>query len=227
MKLQKRDLRSKCVRREQVTRPRSVISVCALPTGGRRTSALLAFRFAWHDLAIPYLHFNPAHCFVLEKAGSVVGYIVTASDTREYEKWQQGFWWPKVKEKLKAFKAETDSDRHFLNALAQNQLPAPSYADDFPAHLHINLLPEAQGGGNGRKLMRAALEQLRADGVSGIHLEVNRENLRAVGFYEVMGFGRVAKRVRQFMRAAFDVCRSCFSGPRDKKWKNEGVVWTC
>ncbi len=63
-----------------------------------------------------------------------------------------------------------------------------------PAHLHINLLPEAQGGGNGRKLMRAALEQLRADGVSGIHLEVNRENLRAVGFYEVMGFGRVGEK---------------------------------
>ncbi|WP_051213583.1 GNAT family N-acetyltransferase [Maritalea myrionectae] len=170
----------------------SYICVCTAAGGGDARSLYSRLDLPGLIWAVPYLHFNPAHCFVLERDNSVVGYIVTAADTRAYEQWQHARWWPQVNEGLRDFTPETEADQNFLDALAQNQQPAPDYADQYPAHLHINLLPEAQGGGFGQKLMHAALDQLRADGVSGIHLGVNRNNVRAIGFYKAMGFEQVA-----------------------------------
>jgi len=143
--------------------------------------------------AVPYVHYNSEHCFVVDDGtGTAIGYIVTAANTRAYEAWQQDNWWPRVAAFLNAFEPQTEGDQNFLKALEQNQKPAPDYADEYPAHLHINLLPQAQGGGFGGKLMRTALARLREDGVSGIHLGVNRENHRAIGFYKAMGFEQVA-----------------------------------
>jgi len=57
-----------------------------------------------------------------------------------------------------------------------------------PSHLHIDLLPSAQGRGLGRALMQRLLETLRRDGSDGVHLGVAAANVRAIGFYEHLGF---------------------------------------
>ena len=58
----------------------------------------------------------------------------------------------------------------------------------YPAHLHIDLLPIAQGGGWGRKMIETLLNQMRARGVSAVHLGVGAKNQHAIGFYEHVGF---------------------------------------
>jgi len=58
----------------------------------------------------------------------------------------------------------------------------------YPSHLHIDLLPTAQGRGRGRALMERLLEALRRDGSAGVHLGVAAANARAIGFYEHLGF---------------------------------------
>lgn len=60
----------------------------------------------------------------------------------------------------------------------------------WPAHLHINLLPEARGAGVGRRLMSGWLGQLRADGTAGCHLGTWAENEGAIAFFEANGFRR-------------------------------------
>jgi len=60
----------------------------------------------------------------------------------------------------------------------------------WPAHLHINLLPVARGGGVGRRLVSTWLDALRADGVSGCHLGTWGENAGAIAFFESSGFRR-------------------------------------
>lgn len=60
----------------------------------------------------------------------------------------------------------------------------------YPAHLHINLLPEVRGAGAGATLVRTWLEELRADGVPGCHLQTMQENTSAIAFFESMGFTR-------------------------------------
>ncbi len=60
----------------------------------------------------------------------------------------------------------------------------------WPAHLHINLLPEARGGGVGRRLVQTWLDTLRAEGIAGCHLGTWAENAGAIAFFESTGFRR-------------------------------------
>ena len=69
--------------------------------------------------------------------------------------------------------------------------PGAAFDDPrWPALLHINLLPEARGGGAGRLLMQRYLARLRQQGVPGVHLGAFAENLPALAFFERMGFAR-------------------------------------
>ena len=60
----------------------------------------------------------------------------------------------------------------------------------FPAHLHINLLPEIRGGGAGGRLVTTWLDVLRAEGTPGCFLQTLYENTDAIAFFEAMGFSR-------------------------------------
>lgn len=60
----------------------------------------------------------------------------------------------------------------------------------WPAHLHINLLPVARGGGVGRRLIGTWLDTLRAEGIVGCHLGTWGENAGAIAFFEASGFRR-------------------------------------
>lgn len=67
-------------------------------------------------------------------------------------------------------------------------LPGLPAGPDYPAELHINLLPAWQGRGLGGRLMKAFLDGLRAEGVRGVFLQTSDRNLKAVPFYERLGF---------------------------------------
>jgi ribosomal protein S18 acetylase RimI-like enzyme len=69
-------------------------------------------------------------------------------------------------------------------------LPEPVLDERWPAHLHIDLLPVARGGGVGAQLVTIWLDRLRAEGVAGCHLETMAENTAAIGFFERQGFLR-------------------------------------
>lgn len=65
--------------------------------------------------------------------------------------------------------------------------------------LGIGMLPEARGSGLGRRLMQAAIEAARRQGMERIELEVFASNTRAIALYERLGFVRegVKRRVRR------------------------------
>ena len=58
----------------------------------------------------------------------------------------------------------------------------------FPAHLHVDLLPEGRGRGLGRRLVHAWLGRLRERGVPGVHLGTFAENAGALRFFSGFGF---------------------------------------
>lgn len=69
--------------------------------------------------------------------------------------------------------------------------PETAFLDDrWPAHLHIDLLPEARGLGVGRRLMTGWLDRLRDEGIPGCHLGTWAENDGAIAFFESQGFIR-------------------------------------
>ncbi len=61
----------------------------------------------------------------------------------------------------------------------------------YPAHGHIDLLPEARGRGIGRRAMRFLEEALAGRGAPGMHLPVDPRNRGALAFYDALGFRRL------------------------------------
>jgi ribosomal protein S18 acetylase RimI-like enzyme len=64
----------------------------------------------------------------------------------------------------------------------------PSGMDDFPSHLHVNLLPSARGGGQGARLLADFFDGLAHAGSPGVHVRVGHDNPAALRFYERLGF---------------------------------------
>ena len=60
----------------------------------------------------------------------------------------------------------------------------------WPAHLHIDFLPEGRGKGLGRRIMTAWFERLRGLRVPGVHLGTFAENHPAIRFFEACGMAR-------------------------------------
>ena len=69
----------------------------------------------------------------------------------------------------------------------RSRVPA-ELAEDYPSHLHVNLVPRLQSQGLGRQLMNTLLRALREQGSVGLHFFVWPANQRAVGFYRHLGF---------------------------------------
>jgi len=64
----------------------------------------------------------------------------------------------------------------------------------YPAHLHINLLPEARGRGIGERLMAQLCAEAARRGLPGVHASVLEENRSACRFFERLGFVELARR---------------------------------
>jgi ribosomal protein S18 acetylase RimI-like enzyme len=136
----------------------------------------------------PYLALETRLAFVLDD-GVPVGYVLGARDTGEFDLRCEREWWPSLRERY----ADPPSGRdwtpderlHYL--IHHPPRLAAALLDEYPAHLHINVLPKAQGAGHGRRLITRLLAELHAIGAPGVHLVTGVNNRRAIGFYDRIG----------------------------------------
>lgn len=142
---------------------------------------------------IPYARFVPEFALVLEQQGEVVGYAVAVPDTRAFEAILNQQWWPMLQAQYRATPASAPLDSKVLDAIHQPDAAAEQLVSQWPAHLHINLLPAAQQGGWGRKLIEQLLTLLRQAGVAGVHLGVSLQNEQVCGFYQRLGFTPIVR----------------------------------
>lgn len=142
-----------------------------------------------HMFVLPYVARHPDLAFVVEDDdGTVAGYAVATDDTRAFERWFAADWWPRHAHRWpKPDRERTRQDGTLLYAYGRGSEPEP-YADGFPAHLHIDLLPGVQGQGWGRRLIDALLNALRERGVPAVHLVASVHNTGALAFYTRLGF---------------------------------------
>lgn len=142
----------------------------------------------------PYMDQEPDSLFVAEKDGAVAGYLTGCPDTAAGPKLEALMMSAIAKHKL-FFRRGTAGFllRAMLDGLRDRQAASGDFLDArWPAHLHINLLPEARGTGLGGLLMEAWLDQLRQRAVPGCHLSTILENTRAITFFEKHGFRKHA-----------------------------------
>ena len=144
----------------------------------------------WAEIfVLPYVARHPELAFVVEaEDGRVVGYVVGASDTRAFEEWFRVEWWPRRAARWPRPDGETSRQAGILRYAYSRGEKVESFADAYPAHLHIDLLPEVQGQGFGRRLIDTLIDALRARGSAGLHLVASAENAGAVAFYPRLGF---------------------------------------
>jgi ribosomal protein S18 acetylase RimI-like enzyme len=134
----------------------------------------------------PYLELEPERAFVLEDDGRVAGYVLGTADTRPFVRRYTDGWLPYLTSRYPPPAAASDAGMLELG-LHPERLLRPEL-EPYPAHLHIDLLPAAQGRGLGRRLMATFLTAVAAAGAPGVHLGMDPANTRARGFYERLGF---------------------------------------
>lgn len=136
----------------------------------------------------PYVRYAPDLATVVDGPHGPCGYIVAVGDTAAFVAWYREHWLPR----FRAAHPLIEPPRTTANRLTRTGYHPEGFLgpdqDLFPAHMHIDLLPMAQGRGLGRLLIRRLLSQLRMRGVAGVQLGVGESNHRARRFYEHIGF---------------------------------------
>jgi len=141
-----------------------------------------------HIYAAPYAAFEPELCFVLDDAGTAIGYILGTKDSVGFAKTCEQNWWPGLRKKYVLHDDAQENRTKLLTQVIHRGYRAPAIAAEYPAHLHIDILPQGQGRGFGRQLIERFTNKLRDDSVPALHLGVSRINVSAIGFYDKLGF---------------------------------------
>ncbi len=145
--------------------------------------------------AAPYLFYDKSLCFIAEEDLVPKGYVL-AADTLTFNFWFGREWLPSLRRRYPADRSGKTCRSKFEEAMIQlvhSTVPFINPRNDpwirkYPVHLHIDLLPDLQGKGCGRKLMDTLGEELHRRRCPGIHLGVSGNNTHAIGFYEKLGF---------------------------------------
>ena len=139
----------------------------------------------------PYLDYEPELARILEDDQGICGYVLAAMDSHAFYARYEAEWRPEL---CRAYPAPT-GDPGGWNRVQQihHVYHHPDYFcpepyDQYPSHVHIDLLPRAQGRGLGRAMMAEVLGLLRQRGSPGAHLGVSLPNIPAQGFYRKLGF---------------------------------------
>ena len=173
----------------------ALYDICLLTADGGNDASQLCDdkELVGHFYAAPYGVFEPEVCFVVTQNDQPCGYIVGARCSSRFAARCESQWFPTLRAQypLVAAAPVTLSDK-VIKHIHNGYQPRPEFSD-YPAHLHINLLPATQGHGIGRKIMMAFIENLKRLQVTGVHLEVSTNNLAAIAFYEKMGFCKIAQ----------------------------------
>ena len=139
--------------------------------------------------AAPYGVLEPEHALVVDDGyGTAIGYVLGALDTRAFDVRCEDEWWPALRKRHPRGSGGNDLDELLIALLHERKHSGGAYVDEYPSHLHIDLLPEAQGRGWGRRLMAALEERLQERGSTGVHFGVSARNERALGFYRHLGY---------------------------------------
>ncbi|BDV31468.1 GNAT family N-acetyltransferase [Microbacterium terricola] len=160
---------------------------------GADATGVLADDDLWAEIfVLPYVARHPEWAWVVEgDDGRLVGYLVGAPDTDAFEEWFAGEWWPQFADRWPAPQAERSRQDGILIYAYGRRPGAEPFSAEYPAHLHIDLLPEAQGQGLGRRLIDTYAAALSAAGVRGLHLVADAANAGAGAFYERIGFDEI------------------------------------
>jgi len=137
----------------------------------------------------PYVFLEPDFAFVLDDGNRAVGYVIGTPDTAAFARAYRERWIPRLAGRYEVPPDPPGNpDEELLALHYQPERMIWPGQQDYPAHLHIDLLPPFQGAGHGRALMETFYAAAAGAGAVGVHVTVLTANTRALGFYDRLGF---------------------------------------
>ncbi len=126
-----------------------------------------------------YTENEPDNCFVaVNENDEAVGYILCAENFDRFYSIFKEKYLTKIPEdqKTNRFYAETSITLH------------KKYKDDYPAHLHIDIMGDYQRMGLGHRLMDELIKHLKNKNIAGVMFTVSSFNTKGMSFYKKYGF---------------------------------------
>lgn len=164
--------------------------------GGDATGLYVTDELMPDIFARPYLAFQPDLALVVDDGG-VGGYVLGVADTRAFVDWYSREWVPRLAQRYEHVEPWTTKNELIAHlGFTPERMLIPEL-DEYPAHLHIDLLARLQGRGLGRELIASLCSELRALGVPGVHLGLDAANTAAQAFYDRIGFVELASSTEQ------------------------------
>jgi len=137
----------------------------------------------------PYLAYEPGLSLVLEDEEGICGYALGALDSRSFFARYEAEWRPELCARFPDPQRDPSQWSRVQQVYSWYHHPdyfCPQPYAAYPSHLHIDLLPRAQGRGYGRRMLQQVMNRLGNS--PGAHLGVSVLNMAAFGFYERLGF---------------------------------------
>lgn len=166
-------------------------------TGNGRFNDKILFSYLF---CVYYPIYEIDNCFVaLDKTeDNIIGYIIGSENTFKQEEAFMRKMIPKIALRMctytiffhpESFKAVL----LFMRGLDLKDIKGTVYSK-YPAHLHINILPEYQKLGIGSALLKTFELHMKNKKVSGIHIWTSNQNIKAVPFYRKHGYEIIYER---------------------------------
>jgi len=140
-----------------------------------------------------------------EGDAEVVGYLTGTADARRFDRYLPflvpGIVFRTIRRRLLRRSASRKAIISILRSLAAGEMSVPDrIVRDYPATLHIDLLPEARARGLAGRLYRLFIRRMRSLGAAGIHAQTLSINKPITRFCRNAGFTLVAGRpIRAFV----------------------------
>jgi GNAT superfamily N-acetyltransferase len=169
-----------------------------------------------------YLDKEPESCFVAEKKGKVVGYLLGCLDDKNHNESVDKFLWKSIVLLLQ-LPFMSSKDRKFwsgpikmvFNAVLGKSGDA-NFKTPYPSgHIHINLLSEVRGKGVGTKLLKAFFKYAKSKHVKMIHADSFQTRLNPnKNFWIKNGFREYCKVKTSFWKTYYpmeDIRLVCYT----------------
>ena len=136
------------------------------------------------DLLTAYfIDFEPFSCFVAEKEGAVIGYVLGTRDICRMRRVMKCSILPQLIKKafLKGHVLQRNNIelmKSMLSGYIKGEFKVPDFAREYPATLHVNVIAQSRGQNVGSLLVNHFLDFLKREGVAGIHFGVMSESAK-------------------------------------------------
>src|SRR5260370_29056465 len=162
--------------------PLYAISLATGHEGGDASHLYEDAKLMGHVYSAPYALLEPALVLVVVDGDEVAGFAAGAIDTLLWEDVLERNWWPALRRQYpdpeEASFASWTADQRRAAAIHHPERAPRDVVEAYPAHLHLNLLPGAQGQGVGLLLLKTWLELASKRGATAVHLGINLPHIR-------------------------------------------------